>query len=73
MDAIGSARTGLMAAQARFERSAGRVAQMDIDPTVDLATETVELVKARHEFSANLQVIRFADDMWRSLLEIQHR
>jgi flagellar basal body rod protein FlgC len=71
MDAIDTARAGLMAASARFERSASRVARMDIDPSVDLVTETVEQVKAKHEFSANLQVIRFADEMWRSLLEIQ--
>jgi flagellar basal body rod protein FlgC len=73
MDPISTARSGLMAASARFERSANRVANMWTDPSVDLVEETVEQVKAKTEFKANLQVIRFADEMWDSLLAIQSK
>jgi len=46
---------------------------MGFDPGVDYAHEAVEQLKAKHEFKANLQVIRFADEMWQSLLAIQSR
>jgi hypothetical protein len=72
MDPISSARAGLMAASARFEASASRTARLGFDDSVDYVTEAVEQVKAKTEFKANLQVIRFADDMWQSLLAIQH-
>jgi flagellar hook protein FlgE len=72
MDPISTARAGLMAASARFEASASRTARLGFDASVDYVTEAVEQVKAKTEFKANLQVIRFADDMWQSLLAIQH-
>jgi flagellar hook protein FlgE len=71
MDPIVVARYGLMAASARFEASAQRTAQMGGDSAVDPATEVVEQIQAKHQFSANLGVIRVADEMWRSLLDIQ--
>lgn len=73
MDALSIARGGLAAAERRFEAAATRVAQSSGDEGVDLGHEMVEMIQAKHHFSANLKVIRFADEMWKSLLEIQVR
>ena len=73
MDPIGTARYGLMAATRRFEASAVQIANMRADETVDVAHEVVEMVQAKSAFSANLTVIRFAQDMWDSLLQLQSR
>ena len=62
-----------MAASARFEASAERTARMGADTSVDPAQEAVEQITAKHQFSANLGVIRIADEMWKSLLAIQER
>jgi len=77
MDPISIARGGLMAASARFEASASRTARMGAaDPAGDgsggdYAQEVVTQIEAKHQFSANLGVIRIADQMWRALLDIQ--
>ena len=78
MDPIATARYGLMAATRRFEASAENIARMrgpdgSGDETVDVAKEVVEMVEAKSAFSANLSVIRFAQDMWDSLLQLQTR
>ena len=71
MNPIATAQYGLFAAAHRFEASAQRTAQMS-DPAadVDYAHEAVERITARHEFSANLAVIRTADRMFDSLLDV---
>ena len=73
MDPIDTARYGLMAASNRFEAAATRIADAPGDASVDLGEQFVEVIKARHAFSANLSVIRFARDMWDSLIRIQAR
>lgn len=75
MDPISTARYGLMAASRRFEASAVNVATMGVEgqPEVDLAKETVDMVQAKTAFSANISVIKFAQDMWDSLLQLQAR
>lgn len=73
MDAFAIARGGLAAAERRFEAAASRVARSTADEEVDLGREMVEMIQAKHHFSANLKVIQFADEMYRSLLEIQVR
>jgi hypothetical protein len=73
MDPIATARYGLMAASNRFETAATRIVSAPTDPGVDLASEFVEVIQAKHTFSANLSVIRYAQDMWDSLLAIQSR
>ena len=78
MDPIATARYGLMAATRRFEASAENIARMrgpdgSGDETIDLGKEVVEMVEAKSAFSANLSVIRFAQDMWDSLLKLQTR
>ncbi len=73
MDPIATARYGLMAASNRFETAASRIAGAPGDNDVDIATEFVEVLQAKQAFSANLSVIRYAQDMWDSLLAIQSR
>ena len=58
---------GIAAATARFEQSAIRTAQAPLD---DLETEMVERIEAKAEFSANIAVLRTADDMAGALLDI---
>lgn len=71
MDPIATARYGLMAATRRFEASAVQIANLRGDETVDLGHEVVEMVEAKAAFSANISVIKFAQDMWGSLLQLQ--
>ncbi len=73
MDPIATARYGLMAASQRFEAAATQIAGMGGGSTVDLGEQIVEMVQARQAFSGNLSVIRFAQDMWDSLLKLQSR
>jgi len=75
MDPISTARYGLMAASRRFETSAVNVATMGVEgaPDTDLAKETVDMIQAKTAYSANITVIKFAQDMWDSLLQLQTR
>lgn len=73
MDVLSTAGRGLLAAGNRLSASAERVSRMGFDDSVDLTHEVVEQVMAKTEFKANLQVIRFADEMWQALLDIQSR
>ena len=69
MDPIATARYGLMAASQRFETSATKIAQGGDDG--DLVEGIVGLTEAKLAFKANATVIRFAQDMWDSLLDLQ--
>jgi len=71
MDPIATARYGLMAATQRFETAAVEVSRMGGDEPVDVEGAMVDLIQAKTAFSANLSVIRFSQDMWDSLLDIQ--
>jgi flagellar basal body rod protein FlgG len=71
MDPLLTARAGMMNAERRFAASATRVAQMGCDGNVDLVHEVVEQIQAKTQFSANAQVVRFSDEMWQALLDIQ--
>jgi flagellar hook protein FlgE len=46
---------------------------MGADDSVDPASVAVTQIEAKTQFSANLGVIRIADEMWRALLDIQTR
>lgn len=73
MDPISTARYGMMAATRSLDASASRVARMAGDESVDYAKEAVGQIEAKQAFSANAGVIRIADEMWRSLLDLQAR
>lgn len=72
MDPISTARYGLMAAARQFETAASQVVGAD-GPEGDLVTGMVGMVQAKQAFAANATVIRFAQDMWDSLLRLQTR
>jgi flagellar basal body rod protein FlgC len=71
MDPLSIARYGMMSAENRLAASAGRVANWNGGDDVDLVAETVEQVEAKQQFAANAKVVTIADQMWRSLLDVQ--
>lgn len=70
MDPISTARYGMMAATRQLAASATRIAA---GGDVDYATEAVSQIEARQVFNANVGVIKVADEMWQSLLDLQTR
>lgn len=71
MNPIATASYGLFAASRRFQASAQRTASMGAPGSdVDYASEATEQVSAKQAFSANAAVIRTADKMTKSLLDI---
>jgi len=73
MDPLSIARYGMMSAQDRLAQSATRVANWNGGDDVDIAQETVNQIEAKQQFAASAKVVSFADDMWRSLMDIQTR
>jgi flagellar hook protein FlgE len=67
MQALSIAAAGMAAAADRFDASARRTAA---DPLVDLGGEIVERITARTGFQANAAVVRTADDMIGTLLDM---
>ena len=67
MQAHAIAAAGIAAASARFEASARRTAA---DPLAGLAEETVERIGAEIAFKANASVLKTADEMAGTLLDI---
>ena len=66
-DIFSIAAGGIAAATNRFEASAKRVAQ---DPQADLGSEMVEQKSASADVEANVAVLKTADKMTKSLLDI---
>jgi len=63
---------GLVQAVRRFDASAQRTARAGAEGApVDLAEEAVEQIGAKHAFTANLSVLKTADDMIKQLLDIR--
>jgi hypothetical protein len=67
MIAASVAAAGIASAVARFDQSAARTAAAPLD---DLAAETVERMQAKVALSANVAVLRTADDMTGTLLDM---
>lgn len=67
MQAMSIAAVGMMSAQSRFDASVRRTATAPLD---NLAAETVERIQAKTAFSANAAVVRTADDMSGTLLDM---
>ena len=67
MQAFAIAAAGIADATARFEASAVRTAR---DPLDNLAGETVERLTAEVALKANVAVLKTADRMYGSLLDI---
>jgi hypothetical protein len=73
MDPISTARYGMMAASQQLAASAGRVAAGAAGDPADYAAEAVTQIEAKQAFSANVHVVKVADEMWRALLDVQER
>jgi flagellar basal body rod protein FlgC len=71
MDPISIARYGMMAATQQLTASASRIAGAASDGNVDYAREAVTQIQASAAFKADVSVIKVADKMWQSLLDIQ--
>ena len=67
MQAHAIAAAGIASATARFEASARRTAA---DPLADLAGESVERLGAELALKANVAVLKTADDMTGTLLDM---
>lgn len=67
MQAFATAAAGVADASARFGASAVRTAR---DPLENLAGETVERLTAEVALKANVSVLKTADEMYGSLLDI---
>ncbi len=67
MQALSIAAAGMTTAQNRFDTSARRTAAAPLD---NLAEEIVERIQAKTAFSANAAVLRTADDMTGTLLDM---
>lgn len=71
MNPIATAQYGMLAATRRFEASAQRTAQAGSpNASIDMVSETVEQIQAKHAYSANLGVIRTANQMTRDALNM---
>lgn len=71
MDPISTARYGMMAATQQLTASATRIAGAASDGNVDYAQEAVTQIQASQSFKADVGVIKVADEMWQSLLNLQ--
>ncbi|HEY0032045.1 MAG TPA: flagellar basal body rod C-terminal domain-containing protein [Devosia sp.] len=71
MSAMSLGAAGMQRASDRFEASASRVARFGTGlGEVDLATEMVEVLEAKLAFKANATMVRKADEMAKSLIDI---
>jgi flagellar hook-associated protein FlgK len=68
MDPISTARYGMMAATRQLNAAADNIAG---GGDADYAQGAVGLIEAKQAFKANVGVIKVADEMWRSLLDLQ--
>jgi flagellar basal body rod protein FlgF len=66
-----SAGNGLQFAQASFNQAAARISSPDnpVD-TVSLSSNVVDLIQAKNQFEANIQVMHLADEMQKTTLSL---
>jgi len=69
MDPISIARYGMMAATQQLAGSANRIAAGG--DGLNYGAEAVNTIEAKQAFKANVSVIKVADEMWQSLLDLQ--
>ena len=71
ISAISSGISGMQRATARFEDSAGKITRggAGLEP-VDMASEMVNILEAKFDFTANTKVVRAISDMQKSAIDI---
>ena len=71
MEISAIALSGMNQAQTRLEGVAKRLARVsDSADTIDLSTEMVALLEARNAYATNAKVLKTADEMHGSLLDV---
>jgi flagellar hook protein FlgE len=71
LSAIASGTLGMQRAADRLEASAGRVARFGTGlADIDLGTEMVETMLAQNDFKASATIVRAADRMLKSTIDI---
>ena len=71
MNPIATAQYGMLAAARRFDASAQRLAQMgETGSDTDFTADVVDMAESKQAFSANAAVLRTANKMTDSLLNI---
>jgi flagellar hook protein FlgE len=68
--AIPHAAEALTSASGRFERTSARLLEAASGAGGDVAAPLVEMIAAKTQFKAGVAVVRFADEMWDTLLDI---
>ena len=72
MDALSTAFQGMTSATNQLTASASRVEQMSVPGhDVDLGKEMADQLEAKQQFTASVQVMRIANEMWRTLMDAQ--
>ncbi|HEY3696744.1 flagellar basal body rod C-terminal domain-containing protein [Phenylobacterium sp.] len=71
MDPIAAARYGMMVAAKRFEGAADRIAGTDGASATDDTQAVTDMVQAKHQYVAQVQTLKVADEMWRALIDLQ--
>ena len=71
ISAMTSGISGLQGAAARFEASAGKITRTGAGlEQADIATEMVNILQAKFEFTASTKVVRAISDMQKSAIDI---
>jgi flagellar hook protein FlgE len=68
--AIPHAAEALTSASGRFERTSARLLEAASGAGGDVAAPLGEMIAAKTQFKAGVAVVRFADEMWDTLLDI---
>lgn len=63
---------GMQRASNQFEQSAARIARLGtgLEGTTDIATEMVNVIEAKANFTASAKIVSASSDMTRTLLDI---
>ncbi len=71
ISSIGIGASGMHRASHQLEQSASRIARIGVEGNdVDIATEMVNVIQAKHDFKASAKVVSVASDMSKALLDI---
>ena len=72
--AFSSALQGISRAEGQLNKAAGDIDRASVAPSavdsVDLSTSMVALLESRNNFAANTKVLKIADEMQKSLLDV---
>lgn len=71
MTAIPRAAEAMTSASGRFEHASARLLEAASGAPADMAEPLVELLAAKTQFKAGVATVRFADALWRELLDMQ--